>query len=352
MYSVVHPPLTNILRGTRPTPDSALFSPARCSILGPQQRRFLHGGNHRLSVLSARNAAHARRLKLAADRLEANGDLSRPRFSAEIVRPERERRRVQQLVESLLDQRAKQTSRLDFQTQTAAAPPETWTASTVASIRNVWSSTTRGIIRALLPDDGPVRWEKTLLFVDVANAVVALRSGYHKGPEFALRELARLPALRGCQVFAMVEGSDRQLKAPTGIKMIRAPPIMKKNIGDDALVDYIWQILSHGVDASRLVLVTEDKRLMQRMPYRAQKRSPQWLRAELVALDELERTRAEATLAHAAVEKAGRADLAKESAPSQPKLEDSRVISWREAWMASLRSLLGPGARSGGRPWW
>lgn len=52
------------------------------------------------------------------------------------------------------------------------------------------------------------QWEGAMLFVDVANCVKTVKtripSGLFSGPAFVLQQISRLPAVRGCRVFAVV----------------------------------------------------------------------------------------------------------------------------------------------------
>lgn len=72
------------------------------------------------------------------------------------------------------------------------------------------------------------------------------------------------------------------MTAPKGIHVIRAPPLRQKDIGDDAIVERVHAAVKEGIDSSRLVLITDDKGLIRRMPWGVRRRSPHWLACEIV----------------------------------------------------------------------
>lgn len=71
------------------------------------------------------------------------------------------------------------------------------------------------------------------------------------------------------------------MTAPDGLQMIRARPIKRKDIGDDAIVERVHETLEQGLAASRLVLITGDKGLIRRMPSGVHWRRPKWLGREI-----------------------------------------------------------------------
>lgn len=104
---------------------------------------------------------------------------------------------------------------------------------------------------------------------------------------YLFQKLAQLAVRSRCQVFAMVEGGLLTYEAPKGIHLIRARDIRQRDIGDDAIVEYVFQAVDDGIEAQRFVLVTMDKGLMRRMPFGVGKKPPGWLR-DMIALPTVE----------------------------------------------------------------
>lgn len=129
------------------------------------------------------------------------------------------------------------------------------------------------------------------------------------------------------------------MTAPKGIHIIRARPLRQKDIGDDAIVERIHSVVEEGTAPSRLVLITDDKGLIRRMPFGVRRRSPHWLACEIVNF------LAETELGH-------RHSLTPSSAPVVNDAKPVRIAdtleakqdslqtgaSWRH-WWDSLRSL-------------
>lgn len=134
-----------------------------------------------------------------------------------------------------------------------------------------------------------LNWPYRIVIVDSYNVMLARirlpkRLWWYTTKDKMMRfanQLARFAATRGCRVFAMVEGTARNLKAPDGVQFIRAEKLRRKNIGDDAIVRYVERALGHGVEPQWLVLITADKGLKARMPLGVNKRSPEWLWNEM-----------------------------------------------------------------------
>ena len=130
----------------------------------------------------------------------------------------------------------------------------------------------------------------TVLLVDAANVVGSRPDGWWRDRAGAatrlLARLARLPgrSLTGpdggavvCDtVLAVVEGQARDVPAPDGVRVERAP-----GSGDDALVACAGRLMT---DGTRLLVVTADRGLRARLPAGAAVAGPGWL---LAALDEI-----------------------------------------------------------------
>lgn len=79
------------------------------------------------------------------------------------------------------------------------------------------------------------------------------------------------------------EGDTRNIIAPPGLHLIRADPIKRPDIGDDALVAYVNRALNQGIQASDCILVTDDRGLRGRMRVGVHKRPTKWLKAEMLS---------------------------------------------------------------------
>lgn len=129
------------------------------------------------------------------------------------------------------------------------------------------------------------------------------------------------------------------MTAPKGVHIIRARPLRQKDIGDDAIVERVHAAVEEGVEPSRLVLITDDKGLIRRMPFGVRRRSPHWLACEIINfLAETELVdRPSPTPPMAAVVKNIKAlRVAHTLEAKQASLET--VFSWKN-WWGSLRSL-------------
>jgi hypothetical protein len=130
----------------------------------------------------------------------------------------------------------------------------------------------------------------TVLIVDAANVVGSRPDGWWRDRAGAaarlLGRLARVPGatLTGpdgdsvtfADVIAVVEGRARDVPAPDGVGVVRAP-----GSGDDALVAAVAVDL-----AGRPVLVvTADRGLRDRLPAGTAVAGPGWLLAELDRID-------------------------------------------------------------------
>ncbi|MDK3256529.1 hypothetical protein [Blastococcus capsensis] len=127
-----------------------------------------------------------------------------------------------------------------------------------------------------------------LVVVDVANVVGSRPDGWWRDRAGAAgRLLGRLAGLPGATVegpegtpltctgvVAVVEGAARDVAAPDGVPVVRAP-----GSGDDALVAAVAEL-----DSPTLV-VTADRGLRARLPDRADRVGPGWLLACLARLD-------------------------------------------------------------------
>lgn len=129
------------------------------------------------------------------------------------------------------------------------------------------------------------------------------------------------------------------MTAPKGIHVIRAKPLRQKDIGDDAIVERVHAAVKEGIDPSRLVLITDDKGLIRRMPWGARRRSPHWLACEIINF------LAETELGHRpsftppmpGEVKPSRAVRIAGNSPAKPDSLESRG-SWRK-WLGSLMRL-------------
>ena len=131
----------------------------------------------------------------------------------------------------------------------------------------------------------------TVLLVDAANVVGSRPDGWWRDRAGAtVRLLERLTRLSGrtvpgpdgepvecTEVVAVVEGRAREVPAPDGVRVVRAP-----GSGDDALVTAVHEL----VDAARPVLVvTADRGLRERLPAGVPVTGPGWLLQRLDALE-------------------------------------------------------------------
>jgi hypothetical protein len=130
-----------------------------------------------------------------------------------------------------------------------------------------------------------------VLVVDVANALGARPDGWWRDRLGATERLVQsLPLLDGERVVtsdgsssvvrgvvAVLEGKARDAHVPDGVVPVRATAS-----GDDALVAYV-EDAAQSPDR-RLVVVTADRGLRQRLPAIVQVLGPGWLRDRLDAL--------------------------------------------------------------------
>lgn len=131
----------------------------------------------------------------------------------------------------------------------------------------------------------------TVLVVDAANVVGSRPDGWWRDRAgAAARLLARLAALNGTaltgpdgeavtvdEVVAVLEGRAREVAAPDGVRVVRAP-----GSGDDALVAFVEEQAADGVP---MLVVTADRGLRDRLPAGARVAGPGWLLAHLDAMD-------------------------------------------------------------------
>jgi hypothetical protein len=124
----------------------------------------------------------------------------------------------------------------------------------------------------------------TVLLVDVANVLGARPDGWWRDRAGATaRLLARLAALSGrevpgpdgapvtCEeVVAVVEGRARDVPEPEGARLVRAP-----GSGDDAVADCAARLAAEG---RRVLVVTADRGLRDRLPPGVPVAGPGWLR--------------------------------------------------------------------------
>ncbi|MCZ2814230.1 MULTISPECIES: hypothetical protein [unclassified Modestobacter] len=125
----------------------------------------------------------------------------------------------------------------------------------------------------------------TTLLVDVANTVGARPDGWWRDRAGATaRLLERLAALPGRELtgpdgepvpvtalVAVVEGQARDVSAPAGLRVVRAP-----GSGDDALAETAADLADGDDD---LLVVTADRGLRDRLPAVARIAGPGWLLA-------------------------------------------------------------------------
>jgi hypothetical protein len=131
----------------------------------------------------------------------------------------------------------------------------------------------------------------TALIVDVANVMGSRPDGWWRDRAGAavrlLARLARLPGatlagpdggtLRCTEVVGVVEGQARDVPAPDGVRVVRAP-----GSGDDALVECAEELAAAGVPA---LVVTADRGLRERLPAGTAVAGPGWLLARLDEID-------------------------------------------------------------------
>ncbi|MGY1836125.1 hypothetical protein ACI79P_13535 [Blastococcus sp. SYSU DS0510] len=127
----------------------------------------------------------------------------------------------------------------------------------------------------------------TVLVVDVANVVGARPDGWWRDRAgAATRLLDRLAALAGTRtpgpdgadlacgaVVAVVEGRARDVPAPDGVRVVRAP-----GSGDDAVAGTAADLAAAGEE---VLVVTADRGLRARLPDGVTTTGPGWLLAEL-----------------------------------------------------------------------
>ncbi|MCZ2818588.1 hypothetical protein [Modestobacter sp. VKM Ac-2984] len=125
----------------------------------------------------------------------------------------------------------------------------------------------------------------TVLLVDVANTVGSRPDGWWRDRAGAtarlLEQLAALPGrdLAGpdgepvlvTALVAVVEGQAREVEAPAGLRLVRAP-----GSGDDALAATAADLADGDDD---LLVVTADRGLRERLPDTARVSGPGWLLA-------------------------------------------------------------------------
>ena len=129
----------------------------------------------------------------------------------------------------------------------------------------------------------------TFLVVDAANVVGSRPDGWWRDRAGATaRLLGRLAKVPGAvvtgpdgepasfsEVIAVVEGQARDVPAPDGVRVVRAP-----GSGDDALVELVLDLAG-----GPLLVVTADRGLRDRLPAHAAVAGPGWLLAELDRID-------------------------------------------------------------------
>jgi hypothetical protein len=109
----------------------------------------------------------------------------------------------------------------------------------------------------------------TVLLVDVANVVGSRPDGWWRDRAGATVRLLERLAGTGPEVVAVVEGRARDVPAPDGVRVVRAP-----GSGDDALVESARELVAEG---RPLEVVTADRGLRERLPPGTTVRSPGWL---------------------------------------------------------------------------
>jgi len=127
----------------------------------------------------------------------------------------------------------------------------------------------------------------TVLIVDAANVVGSRPDGWWRDRAGATeRLLMRLGSLPGrtldgagvcTAVTAVVEGRARDVAAPDGVEVVRAP-----GSGDDALVEYATGLAGDGV---ALLVVTADRGLRARLPDGVAVQGSGWLLGVLDQID-------------------------------------------------------------------
>jgi len=135
----------------------------------------------------------------------------------------------------------------------------------------------------------------TALIVDVANVMGSRPDGWWRDRTgAATRLLGRLAALPGValtgpdggsvtctEVVGVVEGQARDVPAPDGVRVVRAP-----GSGDDALVDCVEGLVAGNTPA---LVVTADRGLRDRLPEGVAVAGPGWLLARLDEIDRAQR---------------------------------------------------------------
>ena len=129
----------------------------------------------------------------------------------------------------------------------------------------------------------------SVLVVDGANVVGSVPDGWWRDRAgAATRLLGRLAAVPGAPltgpdgepmsvtgVVAVVEGRARDVPAPDGVRVVRAP-----GSGDDALVEFVADLTGAPV-----LVVTADRGLRARLPAGTTVAGPGWLLAQLDRID-------------------------------------------------------------------
>jgi hypothetical protein len=124
----------------------------------------------------------------------------------------------------------------------------------------------------------------TVLLVDVANTLGARPDGWWRDRAGATSRLLdrlaglaarELPGPDGApvlvdEVIAVVEGRARGVAEPDGVRLVRAP-----GSGDDALADCAVRLATEG---RRVLVVTADRGLRDRLPLSLAVAGPGWLR--------------------------------------------------------------------------
>jgi hypothetical protein len=135
----------------------------------------------------------------------------------------------------------------------------------------------------------------TALIVDVANVMGSRPDGWWRDRTgAATRLLGRLAALPGLaltgpdggsvtctEVVGVVEGQARDVPAPDGVRVVRAP-----GSGDDALVECVEGLVVGNTPA---LVVTADRGLRDRLPDGVAVAGPGWLLARLDEIDRAQR---------------------------------------------------------------
>ena len=135
----------------------------------------------------------------------------------------------------------------------------------------------------------------TALIVDVANVMGSRPDGWWRDRTgAATRLLGRLAALPGValtgpdggsvtctEVVGVVEGQARDVPAPDGVRVVRAP-----GSGDDALVECVEGLVAGNTPA---LVVTADRGLRDRLPDGVAVAGPGWLLARLDEIDRAQR---------------------------------------------------------------